>query len=208
MIENLTDATSERELADIEERASKARAAELFDSGALDEVEAGTFAGLAAIHRALFQDVYPFAGHARDVNISKGSFRFASALYLPEALAAIDRMPWRDFDEIVEKYVEMNVAHPFREGNGRSMRIWLDVMLKRRLGRAVDWSAVDKQDYLLAMERSPIKDVEIKHVLKAALVPDGDDRALYMKGVDASYAYEGYSTYSTADLAPGEASAR
>ena len=192
---------SDAELAREEERLTKKRALELFEGSLLDDFEAGTFAGLARIHGYLFRDVYDFAGQMRRENISKGGFRFAPSLYLGDALSAIDRMPQTTFDEIVEKYVEMNVAHPFREGNGRSMRIWLDLMLKRACGVVVDWSLVDKEDYLLAMERSPIKDVEIKALLKSALTDRVDDRQTYMKGIDASYRYEGYSTYTMEELA-------
>lgn len=192
--------SSDAELAREEERLTKVRALELFERGLLDELEAGTFAGLAEIHAYLFQDIYDFAGRMRRENISKGGFRVAPSLYLEEALAAIDRMPQATFDEVIEKYVEMNVAHPFREGNGRSMRIWLDQMLKRSCGVVVDWSLVDGEDYLLAMERSPVKDVEIKALLKEALTDQVNDRRVYMKGIDASYRYEGYSTYSMEDL--------
>lgn len=201
IIENKLGITSEVELAREEERLSKLRAMELFDTGLLDSFEVGTFAGLSKIHGYLFQDVYDFAGRLRTVNISKGSFRFAPVMYLEAALAAIDRMPQSTYDEIVEKYVEMNVAHPFPEGNGRSGRIWLDAMLKRTLGMAVDWSLVGRDDYLLAMERSPIRDTEIKLLLKGALTDRVDDRQLYMKGIDVSYRYEGYATYTTDELA-------
>ena len=192
--------TESPELARIEEKLSKQRALELFETGALDRLEAGTFAALASIHRALFSDIYDFAGEKRTVNIAKGNFRFASVMYLDAALENIERMPQSTFDEIVEKYVEMNVAHPFREGNGRSMRLWLDGMLKKALGQVVDWSRVDKEDYLQAMERSPVKDLEIKALLKAALTNQVNDRAVYMKGIDASYHYEGYHTFRTEDL--------
>ena len=181
-----------------EERLSKLRARELFETGLLDTFEIGTFRGLAQIHGYLFQDFYGFAGQMRTVNISKGGFRFAPALYLEAALASIDAMPEDTFDRIIEKYVEMNVAHPFREGNGRATRIWLDMMLKRSLGCVVDWDAVDKEDYLLAMERSPVRDVEIKALLRTALTERISDREVYMKGIDASYRYEGYEEY-TAD---------
>lgn len=184
------------ELAREEELLTKQRALELFEGGLLDTFEVGTFAGLAKIHGYLFQDVYEFAGKMRDVNIAKGSFRFAPVMYLDAALAAIDRMPQGTFDEIVEKYVEMNVAHPFREGNGRSTRIWFDCILRKELGQVVDWSLVDREDYLLAMERSPVRDTEIKALLKAALTSAVDDRQVYMKGIDASYRYEGYATYT------------
>lgn len=188
------------ELAREEERISKTKAAELFSSGLLDRFEAGTFASLAAIHEYLFGDVYEFAGKIRSVNIAKGGFRFASTLYLEEALRSVELMPQSNFDEIIEKYVEMNIAHPFMEGNGRSMRIWLDQILRKELEKNVDWSRVGKEDYLLAMERSPIKDVEIKALLKAALTDAIDDAETYMKGVDASYGYEGYCAYKTRDL--------
>lgn len=199
-LENKLGITSPIELAHKEELLTKRRALTLYDEGLLDAFETGTFDGLAKIHGYLFQDVYDFAGKMRTVNIAKGGFRFASSIYLPEALEAIGRMPQSTFDEIVEKYIEMNVAHPFREGNGRSMRIWLDVMLKKQLGLVVDWSLVDKEDYLLAMERSPVRDTEIKSLLKAALTSKTNDRQVYMKGIDASYSYEGYSAYSMDDL--------
>ena len=199
-LENKLGITESPELARIEEKLSKQRALELFETGALDRLEAGTFAALASIHRALFSDIYDFAGEKRTVNIAKGNFRFASVMYLDAALENIERMPQSTFDEIVEKYVEMNVAHPFREGNGRSMRLWLDGMLKKALGQVVDWSRVDKEDYLQAMERSPVKDLEIKALLKAALTNQVNDRSVYMKGMDASYHYEGYYTFRTEDL--------
>ena len=172
----------------------------LFESGTLDKLPVGTFAALKAIHKALFEDIYDFAGELRTVNLAKGNFRFAPLMYLEAALANIEKMPQDTFDEIIEKYVEMNVAHPFREGNGRSMRIWLDLMLKNRIAQVVDWSKVDKEDYLLAMERSPIKDVEIKVLLKAALTDDVDSREVFMKGIDHSYYYEGYTTFKTEEL--------
>ena len=200
-LENKLGITESSELARMEEKLSKQRALELFETGALDRLEAGTFAALASIHRALFSDIYDFAGEKRTVNIAKGNFRFASVMYLDAALENIERMPQSTFDEIVEKYVEMNVAHPFREGNGRSMRLWLDGMLKKALGQVVDWSRVDKEDYLQAMERSPVKDLEIKALLKAALTDQVNDRAVYMKGIDASYHYEGYHTFRMEDLA-------
>lgn len=203
-LENKLGLTSEVELAHEEERLTKLRALELFESGLLDSFEVGTYAGLAKIHHHLFQDVYDFAGTMRTVNISKGNFRFAPLMYLDAALNAIDKMPQGSFDEIVEKYVEMNVAHPFREGNGRSTRIWLDLILRQELGKVVDWSLVGKEDYLLAMERSPVRDTEIKRLLKNALTDAVDDRQVYMKGIDASYAYEGYATYSTNDLKDGQ----
>ena len=200
-LENKLGITESSELARMEEKLSKQRALELFETGALDRLEAGTFAALASIHRALFSDIYDFAGEKRTANIAKGNFRFASVMYLDAALENIERMPQSTFDEIVEKYVEMNVAHPFREGNGRSMRLWLDGMLKKALGQVVDWSRVDKEDYLQAMERSPVKDLEIKALLKAALTDQVNDRAVYMKGIDASYHYEGYHTFRMEDLA-------
>lgn len=193
----LTDAI---EIAHAEERLTKKRALELYDKKILDQYEVGTFAGLQQIHGYLFQDVYEFAGKMRTVNIAKGNFRFAPVLYLDEALKSIDKMPQDTFEAIVEKYVEMNVAHPFREGNGRSTRIWLDNILRREIGRVIDWSMVDKEDYLLAMERSPVRDKEIKSLLKEALTDKIDDRQAYMKGIDASYRYEGYSTYRTEDM--------
>ena len=183
-----------------EERISKKKALILFDSGTLDKLEAGTVSSLKEIHKYLFDEIYDFAGELRTVNISKGSFRFAPLMYLEAALANIDKMPQTTFDEIVEKYVEMNIAHPFREGNGRSTRIWLDLIFKTELHKVVDWSKVDKEDYLLAMERSPIKDIEIKHILKAALTDDIDSREVYMKGIDHSYYYEGYTTFKTEEL--------
>ena len=191
---------SDVELAREEERLTKLRALELYDTGLLGTFEVGTFAGLAKIHGYLFQDVYEFAGAPRTVNISRGNFRFASVMYLASALRAIDKMPQSTFDQIVEKYVEMNVAHPFREGNGRSTRIWLDCILKKELGVVVDWSLVDREDYLLAMERSPVRDREIKLLLKEALTDAIADRQVFMKGIDASYRYEGYATYSMDEL--------
>ena len=185
---------------DAEERISKQRARELFESGALDALEAGTYASLQAIHRRLFEEIYVFAGETRKLNLSKGGFRFASAIYLDEALAQISAMPQRTFDEIVAKYVEMNIAHPFLEGNGRSTRIWLDAILKKELGKAIDWSKVDREDYLLAMERSPVRDTELRLLLKAALTDQTNDRALFMRGIDASYGYEGYGRYRTEEL--------
>lgn len=199
-LKNKLGITDSAELARAEERISKARALELFDTGLLDTFEAGTFTGLSEIHRYLFGEIYDFAGKVRDCNIAKGHFRFAPVMYLEAALESINRMPQFTYDEIIEKYVEMNVAHPFREGNGRSTRIWLDAILKKELGLVVDWSLVDKSDYLLAMERSPVKDVEIKALLKAALTDQINDRTVYMKGIDASYHYEGYHVYRTADI--------
>ncbi len=192
--------TDSVELARMEEKISKKKAAELFENGYLDKYEAGSFQMLAAIHRYLFDELYDFAGEVRSVNIAKGNFRFAPVMYLQAAIQNIEKMPQSTFDEIVEKYVEMNIAHPFREGNGRSTRIWLDLILKKELNRVVDWSCVDKEDYLLAMERSPIRDIEIKHILKQALTEAVDDREVYMKGIDHSYYYEGYVIYKTEDL--------
>ena len=199
-LENRLGILDSAELAREEERLSKRRAVELFESGALDQLEPGTVAALREIHRQLFQDVYAFAGELRTVNLAKGNFRFAPLMYLEAALANIEKMPQGCYDEIVEKYVEMNIAHPFREGNGRSMRLWLDQMLKAGIGQVVYWSRVDKEDYLLAMERSPIKDVEIKVLLKSALTSDVNSRELFMKGVDHSYFYEGYATFRTAEV--------
>ena len=200
VLENKLNLTSSAELAKMEEMLSKKKAIELFESGHLENLEAGKFSSLAAIHEFLFAEIYAFAGQVRDVNIAKGNFRFAPVIYLKEALENIDKMPQGTFDEIIAKYVEMNVAHPFREGNGRSARIWLDLMLKKELNLVVDWSKVDKDDYLLAMERSPIKDLEIKHLLKEALTDKINDREIYMKGIDHSYFYEGYATFKTQDL--------
>ena len=199
-LENKLGLTNEAELARAEEKISKTKALELYDTGLLDTFAVGTFAGLAAIHRHLFENVYAFAGQMRTVNIAKGNFRFAPVMYLAAALESIDRMPQTTYDEIIEKYVEMNVAHPFREGNGRSTRIWLDCILKKELHQVIDWSQVDKSDYLLAMERSPVKDVEIKALLRAALTEKVRDREVYMKGIDASYHYEGYHVFKTEDL--------
>ena len=199
-LENKLGLTSSADLAREEERISKKKAVWLFESGALDKLPVGTFASLKTIHKALFEDIYDFAGELRTVNLAKGNFRFAPLMYLEAALANIEKMPQDTFDEIIEKYVEMNVAHPFREGNGRSMRIWLDLMLKNRIAQVVDWSKVDKEDYLLAMERSPIKDVEIKVLLKAALTDDVDSREVFMKGIDHSYYYEGYTTFRAEEL--------
>lgn len=200
VLENKLGIQNAPELNEAEEKISKKRALELFESGKLNELEAGKFSSLKAIHKALFDDIYYFAGELRTVNISKGNFRFAPLMYLEAALQNIDKMPQTTFDEIIEKYVEMNIAHPFREGNGRSTRIWLDCILKKELGKVVDWSQVDKEDYLLAMERSPIKDIEIKHILKNALTEKINDREVYMKGIDHSYYYEGYTTFKTEDL--------
>ncbi|MBS5426478.1 protein adenylyltransferase Fic [Phascolarctobacterium succinatutens] len=199
-LENKLGITSSAELATQEERLSKKRALELFESGMLDKLEPGTFKTLQTIHKQLCMDIYDFAGKVRSVNIAKGGFRFVPAMYLLDALIQIERMPQSTFDEIIEKYVEMNVAHPFREGNGRSTRIWLDLILKKELQLVVDWSKVNKEDYLSAMERSPIKDLEIKFLLKNALTEHIDDREVYMKGIDASYMYEGYEEFKTKDL--------
>ena len=199
-LENKLGITDSAELAREEERLSKKKAAELYDSGYLDTLAPGTYATLEAIHRFLFEDIYDFAGKMRDVNLAKGNFRFAPLMYLDTSLKNIEKMPQSTFDEIVEKYVEMNIAHPFREGNGRSTRIWLDIIFKKELGMVVDWSLVDKEDYLLAMERSPIRDIEIKHLLKAALTDKINDREIYMKGIDHSYHYEGYSAFKAGEL--------
>ena len=199
-LENKLGIVDSAELAREEERISKLRAVELFESGYLDTFEAGTFDALSRIHKHLFSDIYAFASEIREVNISKGNFRFAPVMYLRAALEHIDKMPQSTFDQIVEKYVEMNIAHPFREGNGRATRIWLDLMLKKEIGKVVDWSLVDKEDYLLAMERSPIKDIEIKYLLKNALTDKINDRQVYMKGIDHSYHYEGYSIFKAEDL--------
>lgn len=199
-LENKLGITNSAELAREEERISKKKAVELFESGALDKLVPGRFASLQAIHKALFEDIYDFAGELRTLNLAKGNFRFAPLMYLEAALGNIDKMPQSTIDEIIEKYVEMNIAHPFREGNGRSTRLWLDQMLKAGIGQVVDWSKVDKEDYLLAMERSPIKDVEIKVLLKAALTDDVDSREVFMKGIDHSYYYEGYTTFKTEEL--------
>ena len=200
-LQNKLGLTDELELAREEERISKQKALALYDTGLLDTFPVGTFAGLAMIHKYLFEDIYEFAGQMRTVNIAKGNFRFAPVMYLRPALESIDLMPQSTFDEIIEKYVEMNVAHPFREGNGRSTRIWLDCILKKELHQVVDWSRVDKSDYLMAMERSPVKDLEIKVLLHKALTEQIHDRQVYMKGIDASYHYEGYQIFRTEELA-------
>ena len=200
ILENKLNIVDQIELAKAEERISKRKARQLFDSGAISQVKIGTFEGLAFIHRYLFEDIYDFAGVVRTVNIAKGNFRFAPLMYLEQSLRYIDDMPQSNFEQIVEKYVEMNIAHPFREGNGRSTRIWLDLILKKELRRVVDWNLVDKEEYLSAMERSVVKDLEIKVLLKQALTGVVDDRALYMKGIDISYYYEGYSEFKTEDL--------
>lgn len=199
-LENKLGLTSSADLAREEERISKKKAVELFEKGILDSLPAGKFSTLQTIHKYLFEDIYDFAGEPRTVNIAKGNFRFAPLMYLQAALENIDKMPQSSFDEIVEKYVEMNIAHPFREGNGRSTRIWLDHILKNEIGKVVDWSKVDKEDYLLAMERSPIKDVEIKVLLKGALTDEINSREVYMKGIDHSYYYEGCTTFKTEEL--------
>lgn len=199
-LENKLGIKSSAELARKEERISKKKAVELFENGMLENLEAGKFQTLCEIHKYLFDDIYDFAGKIRTVNISKGNFRFAPLMYLETAIKNVDKMPQNTFDEIVEKYVEMNIVHPFREGNGRSMRIWLDMMLKKQIGQVVDWSKIEKEDYLMAMERSPIKDIEIKYILKAALTDQINDREVYMKGIDHSYYYEGYVTYKTEEL--------
>lgn len=199
-LENKLGITDSAALAREEERLSKKRALELYQSGRLDALTPGTWQTLSEIHRCLFSDLYDFAGKLRTVNLAKGNFRFAPLMYLEAALANIDAMPQDTFDQIVEKYVEMNIAHPFREGNGRSTRIWLDHLLKAQLGQVVDWSRVDKEDYLLAMERSPIRDIEIKYVLKAALTDRVNDREVFMKGIDNSYFYEGYTAFRTGEL--------
>lgn len=200
VIENKLGITSTPELAEAEEKISKKKAIEIFENGILNKLEAGKFESLKAIHKFLFDDIYFFAGEVRTVNISKGSFRFAPMMYLEASLENIDKMPQSDFDEIIEKYVEMNIAHPFREGNGRSARIWLDCILRKEIGMVVNWSKVDKEDYLLAMERSPIRDIEIKHILKAALTDKINDREVYMKGIDHSYYYEGYTAFKAENL--------
>jgi cell filamentation protein len=203
-LENKLGITDSAVLARMEEKISKTKALELFETGLLDTFPVGSYEGLSMIHKYLFDEIYDFAGKMRDVNLAKGNFRFVPLMYLSAALDNISKMPQSTFDEIIEKYVEMNVAHPFREGNGRSARIWLDAILKKELGMVVDWSLVDKDDYLLAMERSPIKDVEIKVLLKAALTDRVNDREVYMKGIDASYHYEGYHVYKTESIKSAE----
>lgn len=200
MLKNKLNIKNQYELDREEEKITKLKAAKIFKENILDTFEVGTFNGLSQIHKFLFEDIYDFAGKVRTENIAKGNFRFVSAMYLNEALEKIDKMPQETFEQIVEKYVEMNVAHPFREGNGRSTRIWLDCIFKKKLGKCIDWSKVDKQDYLLAMERSSIKDLEIKELIRGALTDKINDREVYMKGIDASYAIEGYSIFSVEDL--------
>lgn len=199
-LENKLGITDSAQLAREEEKISKAKAKELFESGILDSLHPGTYVTLARIHEFLFDEIYDFAGKMRTVNIAKGNFRFAPLMYLRVSLENIDKMPQSSYDEIIEKYVEMNIAHTFREGNGRSMRIWLDLILKKEIHQVIDWSKVDKEDYLLAMERSPIRDIEIKHVLNQALTDEINSREIYMKGIDTSYYYEGYVTYKTEEL--------
>lgn len=200
MLENKLGLTSSAELAREEERISKKKAAMLFENHILDNLKSGKLSTLQTIHKYLFDEIYDFAGKLRTVNIAKGNFRFAPLMYIESALKNIDEMPQSNFDEIIEKYVEMNIAHPFREGNGRSTRIWLDHMLKTEIGNVIDWSKVDKEDYLLAMERSPIRDIEIKYVLKNALTDEIDSREVYMKGIDHSYYYEGYTAFKADEL--------
>ena len=200
MLKNKLGIDNQLELVKEEERLTKLKAIELFKTKKLDTFEVGTFKGLSQIHQYLFEEIYEFAGKMRKENISKNNFRFAAAMYLKDALNKIDKMPQSNFDEIIEKYIEMNIAHPFREGNGRSTRIWLDMILKKELGKVVDWSKINKEDYLLAMERSPIKDIEIKYLLEKALTDRINDRDVYMKGIDASYNYEGYNLFSTEEL--------
>ena len=200
VLSNKLNITDQVELNKAEEKISKAKAKKLFDSGKIDTIKVGTFAGLKQIHKYLFADIYDFAGKMRDVNLSKGNFRFAPVMYLAQSLKQIDKMPQSTFDEIVEKYVEMNIAHPFREGNGRAMRIWLDLMFKQGIKRVVDWNKIDKADYLSAMERSPVKDIEIKHLLKNALTDKINEREVFMKGIDVSYYYEGYNEYNIHNL--------
>ncbi len=200
VLPNKLNIANQIELSKAEEKISKQKAKQLFESGDIDRMEIGTFKGLAQIHAYLFGDIYEFAGELRDVNLAKGNFRFAPRMYLPQSLEHISTMPESSFEQIIEKYVEMNIAHPFRDGNGRATRIWLDLILKNRIQRVIDWNAVDKADYLSAMERSVVKDVEIKHLLNAALKEKINDRELFMKGIDISYYYEGYSEYRVEDL--------
>ena len=200
VLENKFGITNASELARVEEKLSKIKARELFEKNLLNDLEAGKFSSLAFIHKYLFEEIYDFAGKIRTVNLAKSNFRFAPVVYLEAALENIDKMPQSTFEEIIEKYVEMNIAHPFREGNGRSTRLWLDLILKREIGYVVDWNNIDKEDYLLAMERSPIKTIEIKELLRSALTDNINDREVYMKGIDASYNYEGYFEYKTKEL--------
>ncbi len=200
ILDNKLKLTDQASLARAEEEISKRKAKQLFDSGEIQKVEVGTYVGLASIHQFLFEEIYHFAGELREVNIAKGSFRFASVMFLKPSLDHIDKMPQSTFEEVVEKYVEMNVAHPFREGNGRATRIWLDLIFKQELQQVVDWNVIDKQDYLMAMERSVVKDTEIKHLLKQALTSKIDDREVYLKGIDVSYYYEGYTLFKTDEL--------
>ena len=200
MLENKLNITNEIELAKEEERITKLKALELFDTNKINEFEVGTTKGLCAIHRFLFSDIYSFAGEVREVNLAKGNFRFAASMYLKDILNRIDAMPEDTFEDIIKKYIEMNIAHPFREGNGRSTRIWLDMILKNKVGKVIDWSKIDKEEYLLAMERSPIKDTEIMLLLENALTDKINDREVYMKGIDTSYKYEGYNTYTMDEL--------
>ncbi len=200
VLENKLNITDQVELNKAEEKISKIKAKKLFDSGKIEKIKVGTFAGLKQIHKYLFEDIYDFAGKLRTVNIAKGNFRFAPVMYLAQSLKQIDKMPQSNFDEIVEKYVEMNVAHPFREGNGRATRIWLDLIFKKELKKVVDWNKIDKADYLSAMERSPIKDIEIKHLLQNAITDKINEREIFMKGIDVSYYYEGYDEYNIHDL--------
>jgi len=200
VLQNKLNITDQIELNKAEEKISKQKAKQFFESGIINQIEIGSFKGLARIHLYLFGDIYYFAGNLRSENIAKGNFRFAPVMYLQQSLEHIDKMPQSNFDEIIEKYVEMNIAHPFREGNGRATRIWLDLILKKEIQQVIDWNQVDKSDYLSAMERSVIKDIEIKHLLKAALTPKIDDREIFMKGIDISYYYEGYSEFRIEDL--------
>lgn len=200
MLENKLNITNEIELAKEEERITKLRALELFDTNKINEFEVGTTKGLCDIHRFLFSDIYSFAGEIREVNLAKSNFRFAASMYLKDVLSKIDSMPENTFEDIIKKYVEMNIAHPFRKGNGRSTRIWLDMILKSRIGKVIDWSKIDKEEYLLAMERSPIKDTEIRLLIEKALTDKINDREVYMKGIDISYKYEGYNTYTMDEL--------
>lgn len=200
MLNNKLGINNEIELAKEEERITKIKALELFDTNKINEIEIGTFNGLSKIHEYLFSDIYDFAGNIRQENIAKGNFRFASTMYLKEVLSKIDKMTQDNFEDIIKKYIEMNIAHPFREGNGRSTRIWLDMILKKEIGKVIDWSKIDKEEYLLAMERSPIKDTEIKYLLEKALTDKINDREVYMKGIDVSYQYEGYNTYTMEEL--------